>query len=308
MLDDHDRRPGRQVPDQPGKLGEFGLGEPAGGLVEQEQPRAGGERAGQGDPFAHPVGKLIGHPFREVGRPDVVERLERVLPQRRLVPVRAGQAEQRGAEPGAGSAGRAGHDVLEHGQAAEQGHALQGPRDAGPASRCGRSRRSGLPSKEMLPACGLTKPQSTLSRVVLPGPVRADHAGHLARRDGERYLVEGGEAAKAHRHTAHIEGPGPRSQALLSSAVFPARSAELSFISQIPGSSGVRPSSMNRHSHLSGACTQDRAASRRRFVPKSRPPRRKHHETPAPRARYPAVTTIRTRNAASTARTGNAAP
>ena len=216
MLDDHDRRPGRQVPDEPGKLGEFRLGEPTGRLVEQEQPRAGGERTGQRDPFAHPVGKLIRHPVREAGRPDVVERLERVFSQRRLVPVRAGQAEQRGGEPGAGSAGRAGHYVLEHGQATEQGHALQGARDA-ESRKPVRAQPAQWPVVEGDAA--RLRPDEAAKYVEqgrLACSVRADHAGYLARRDGERHLVEGGEAAKSHRHTAYIEDPSPRSQALLS--------------------------------------------------------------------------------------------
>jgi hypothetical protein len=44
--------------------------------------------------------------------------------------------------------------------------------------------------------------------------VRADHSGHLARRDGQRHTVEGREPAKAHRHTAHVQHAGLRRRVL----------------------------------------------------------------------------------------------
>ncbi len=78
------------------------------------------------------------------------------------------------------------------------------------ARRCGRSRANGRPSNQMLPACGLTKPQSTLSRVVFPapfGPMTPATWRGLTVSDGP---VERREPAKAHRHAAYVEGAGPR--------------------------------------------------------------------------------------------------
>ena len=70
------------------------------GLVEQHEIRIADERAGQGDPFLHPVGKLVRQPVGDVvRRAHLFELLERALAQLGLVPVGAWQGEQRGEEP-----------------------------------------------------------------------------------------------------------------------------------------------------------------------------------------------------------------
>ena len=130
MLDHHHARLGRELLDQLAQLGQFLLGEPAGRLVEQQQPRAPDQGPGQCDPLAQAIGQRVGHAVGQVSHADAGQRLQGLLPQPPLVPVRAGQAEQPGPEPGARRAGRADHDVLGHGQAAEQADPLQGARDS----------------------------------------------------------------------------------------------------------------------------------------------------------------------------------
>ena len=125
MLDHDHRGVVRELGDQVAQLGELGLGQPAGRLVEQQYPRPGDEGAGERDPLAQAVRELIGQ-LPGLGRDaHPVEGGERTLSQRPFVAVGAGQAEQRRPEPGPGMAGGAGHDVLQHREPAEQANALQ---------------------------------------------------------------------------------------------------------------------------------------------------------------------------------------
>ena len=60
--------------------------EPAGRLVEQQQPRPGGERAGDLDPLLRPVGERCRRPAGMLADTDVVEHLERLAVTRAFDP------------------------------------------------------------------------------------------------------------------------------------------------------------------------------------------------------------------------------
>ena len=196
VLDDDHARLGGHLLDQLAELGQFAAREAAGRLVEQQQAGPPGQGTGQCHPFPQPVGQRVRHPVGQVSGAHLGQGLHRALPQPPFIAVRAGQPEQRRPDPGAGRRGRADHDVLDHGQAAEQPDALQGAGDAEagqpvclePGQRAPvEGDRAGLrPDKA---ARGVE--QGGLARAV-----RADDSGDFARGGGQRYVVKCGEAAK----------------------------------------------------------------------------------------------------------------
>ena len=113
--------------DEPDEFLAFMLREAAGDLVEQQQARVSGERAGELQPFAveerEPTGRRVG-----VGpQPTFLQDVQRpLLRERELHP---------------GAVGRADHQILEHRQVAERLWHLIGARNADPATLFGRQPR-----------------------------------------------------------------------------------------------------------------------------------------------------------------------
>ncbi len=129
MLDHHDAGLIGEVLDQAAEFWQLLLGQAAGRLVEQQQPRVANQRPGQRHPLPQAVRQRVRHAVGQVGGAYPAERLHRLLPEPPFVPVRPGQAEQARPELSACRGGRADHDVLGGGQPAEQADALQGAGD-----------------------------------------------------------------------------------------------------------------------------------------------------------------------------------
>ena len=159
---------------------ELALGQAAGGLVEQQELRLGGERPRQRDPLAHAVGQLAGPGVRHAGRPHPVKCLACLLPQPALVPAGAGQPEQRRPESGRGPAVRADHDVLDGGQPLEQAHALQCPGDAQPGQPVRAQVAVVAAVDEHLALIGPDEAAQDVQQRRLACPVRPDDADDLA--------------------------------------------------------------------------------------------------------------------------------
>ena len=155
-------------------------------LVEQQDRRRGGERAGDFQALQVADGKRPG-----LAIPDVVETDQFGDAQRHGAGVLDFRVAQEGAD----------HDVLEHAQLAEGLHDLERAADAEPgetvSADVGECRRPSLPID--LDRAGI-RPQEAREEGEdggLAGAVRADHAENLAAKERERNIVGGDEPAEA---------------------------------------------------------------------------------------------------------------
>ncbi len=128
----------------------------------------------------------------QVSRADLGERVERTLGKHPVVGVAARQPKQRRGEPGTGVDGRAGHNVLKHGEVAEQAHSLQGPRDSKRrepvrAQPVKRPAIEGQAARLRPDEAAQNVQQCCLARSVWP-----DHSRSLTGRDVKRYAIERG--------------------------------------------------------------------------------------------------------------------
>jgi hypothetical protein len=205
MLHDHERTLGGQITDEAAELGQFALGQAAGGLVEQDQRRLGRQRAGQRDPLPHPVGQLTGPGLRHLGGADPIQGLHGQVPQLTLVPAGPRERQQRGPEPGRGAAGGADHDVLHRGQPAVQADSLQqGPGHA-EAGQAMRPDVRPAAAEQHLAGVGPDEAAQHVQQRGLARSVRPDDAQHMPGRDGERDGVERGQPAETDRHVLHLK-------------------------------------------------------------------------------------------------------
>ena len=120
--------------------------QPAGRLVEQQQPRPADQRPGQRDLLLHRVRQRGRQPVCGVRDTEPVQPAQRVRAQPPLVAVAARQREQRAREAGPAGARGPDHDVLQRGQAREQPDRLQRAGDADLDQPLGRG-RSGASSQ-----------------------------------------------------------------------------------------------------------------------------------------------------------------
>ncbi len=197
VLDPDDRDPaGPDRADDPDQLGHLGIGQPAGDLIEQQQPRAGGQRPGDLEPLAReqaePLGRAVGV-GAEAGQLDDVRR-GRV----------AGLAPQARALLG-------GHEhVLEHGHRAERLGYLEGPSDA-EAAPGGRvqpgDRLAGEPDLARR-RCQVARDEA--EQAALARAVRPDDADHVAGTDGERQVVRDHDPAEALGQAVELQQGRPR--------------------------------------------------------------------------------------------------
>jgi hypothetical protein len=104
--------------------------------------------------------------------------------------------------------GRAGHDVLQHGQAAEQADALQRAGDA-EGGQLVRAQPGELAAAEADRA-GLRADEAAqdVQQRGLPGAVRTDDPGDPAPGGGQRDILQGRQAAEADRDPAHVQRRG----------------------------------------------------------------------------------------------------
>ena len=121
----------------------------AGGrLVEQQQLRLGGERAGQLDPALQAIGEAAGRLVRQVREADEVEQLQRTRARRGFLPrARRASASSEAKKPFFIRRVPAEQHVVEHGQVGEEAQVLEGAADA-------HARRSRAPACRRLLARG----------------------------------------------------------------------------------------------------------------------------------------------------------
>ena len=149
-------------------------------LVEQQQPRVGGQRPGQRDPLGLPAGELRrGWRPARLGQADPVEPVAAASPR---------------ASPRRAPAGRAAEgDVVEHASGAGTAGSPGTPRPPGgrpPATNAPVAGSSERPpaERDAGPPVSGSSPARARSRVVLPAPFGPSTAEHLAgrRRDSRR--------------------------------------------------------------------------------------------------------------------------
>jgi hypothetical protein len=211
VLDQQDAHPGRDGADQLAELVHLVLGQPGGGLVEEEQVGLGDEGAGEGDALLHRV--------REAARVAVGVALGiqldqgplRALAQQPVVLVGVGQGEDGGHETRLRVPVRTDHHVLEHGQPGEQADALQRARDAELAELA----RPEPAQLLVTPGDAAGRRADEAARHVeqrrLAGAVRADEAVHLTGLHRERDVTQRGHAPEGDADPAHLEPCGGRS-------------------------------------------------------------------------------------------------
>ena len=163
-----------EAPDLVGQLQRLGRVHAGGRLVEQQQLRPRGERAGDLD--AAPVG--VGQAARRRDRRAACRRLPNtarisIASLARLLLLAAGarQAQQRADGAGMEPRMHADQHVLQHGQVGNRPDVLEGAGDAAVEDLdAAAARRSPAPAKRTLPLSAETRPVTTLNRVVLPEP------------------------------------------------------------------------------------------------------------------------------------------
>ncbi|GAA3415723.1 hypothetical protein GCM10018952_41250 [Streptosporangium vulgare] len=121
-----------QAADELAEVAYLRVGEPAGGLVQQEQSRSRGERAGQLDPFERAVRQALGRPVRHVAQVELGEDVHGLPFDAALPGPGARPPGERSGEPGPLAGVGPGHGVLQHGERGEQREVLEGTGDAEP--------------------------------------------------------------------------------------------------------------------------------------------------------------------------------
>jgi hypothetical protein len=175
------------------------------GLVEQEDPRRRGERGGE---HQQPLLEAV-----EAGRGESLQVVELDEPERthgdaldlgRVAPClrRGGERPQRAAV--AAVEARAHDRVLEHGQAREDGGALERPNDAG-ASAPRLARREWCAREQDVAAIGGERAGERPQRSRLARSVRPDERDRLPRRDAQVEVLERRDAAEVEREPARVQ-------------------------------------------------------------------------------------------------------
>ena len=130
------------APDQPAKLGDLAMRQPAGRLVEQQQARPRGQRARQLDPLARAERQAGSRAQRDIAQIEHVEQIPGGIGQRRLAPPRRGQPQRVGQEIAAAARVPADPHIVEDALRAEQRQVLKGARDADLGDAMRRARRA----------------------------------------------------------------------------------------------------------------------------------------------------------------------
>ena len=192
--------------DDADELGQLGVGQSAGDLVEQQQPRPGRPARA---PARAACGRAGAGRRRGVG-PVAAARSGSRLRER----VGLGRA---AAQPGPVHGRPPARSRRRSCPPKGRGHLVGAP-DPGPAARCARRRPGDVVPVELDPCRRrrASTPSSRSSSVVLPGPVRPDDAEGLAARRRRR---------TRHRPRQSAEGPGRSRTERTPAAVVPARSS-----------------------------------------------------------------------------------
>ena len=133
--------------------------QPGHDLVAQQQLRLHGQRLGEFQPLAARAAELVGALVDDLPSP-TKSRCARAF----------SRASARLGRPFAVSEQRADRDIVEHRQAGEGPHDLEGAADAEPRAAEGGQRAMDLPSNRISPELGASVPLIRLTSVVLPAP------------------------------------------------------------------------------------------------------------------------------------------
>jgi hypothetical protein len=177
--------------------------QPGRGLVEQQQGRIGGERAGDLHQALLAEGEVAGLLVHQLAHADALELALGLLHQAALLGAVGAQHRRRNAV--AAAQVRAEGDVLEHGHRADHLDVLEGARDAAPRDLARRQRVDPLAEQDHLAARRRQHAGDEVEGGRLAGAVRADQAEDLARADLEADVVDGDQAAEFLAHRAHVE-------------------------------------------------------------------------------------------------------
>src|SRR5215471_1047127 len=194
VLDEQDRDAvvDAQPPDQLREVADLLVVEPSGGLVEEQQTRAGRERARELDALERAERK----PRRRRGRElREVERIEDLLRLAARSPV----------ECEARVHVRADEHVLEHRHVRTELEVLERPRDAEAHDAIRGLAQHVLAVEAHGAAVRPVEPRDDVERRRLAGAVRPDQAGDLSVVDGERQLVEREDSAEAPTDVLDLE-------------------------------------------------------------------------------------------------------
>ena len=198
VLDQQDRR--AVAPDRVEQALErrgFGGVHAGRGLVEREELRIGGERAGDLEPALVAVGQVPREVVGALGDADVLQQLEGALFDRPLLATRAGVAQHRAEHAGAGAHVAADHHVLERGEVAEQADVLERPGDAARGDVVRLQAAERLPGERERAAVGRVDAGQHVEERRLAGAVGADQSVDLARADLEADVGKRLDAAEA---------------------------------------------------------------------------------------------------------------
>src|SRR5690606_3401057 len=166
------------------------------GLVEQQQARAGRERARDLEPALLAVGQRVGARLREALEAELREQLARARRVLLLAAPPAGPAQDVGDARALPAAERRLH-VVEHAEPGEQADVLEGARDAEPADAV-RALAADLAAREDdAPRARRVDAGDDVERRCLAGAVRADQRHQLVRADAQVERGDGGESAEA---------------------------------------------------------------------------------------------------------------
>ncbi len=185
-----------QLGDQRAELPDLVRAQPAGRLVEQQQPGPGHQRAGERDPLAYCIGEAARRGVRMLGDTALLERGKRFGAQPALVALGPRQAEERRGEAGARCVLGAGHDVLEHGEPGKLADALQRAGDAETGEPVGAGPQRTAVQRQGTRG-GRDEAADDVEERGLPGTVRPDDTDDPARRHAQRDVLERDEPAKA---------------------------------------------------------------------------------------------------------------
>ena len=193
------------MPDEAHEFGAFLRVHPGGGLVEEQEVRAGRQGAGDFKAPLRPVGQAR-RLFVHVGiEREAVDEALRLLADFLFLAPCAGQAED-GHPPLAFAADlTADHDVFQRGFVAEEPDVLEGPGHARPADPVRREALHAVALEQDVAFLGVVEAADDVEGRGLARAVGADEPGDGPRGDPHGQVVDRRDPAEAHGHVLHVE-------------------------------------------------------------------------------------------------------
>jgi hypothetical protein len=183
----------------------------AGGrLVEQQQPRLGGERARQLDHFAHAIGQTGDQAVAVVRQVEEIDHLLHRFALRQLRAAHARREQQLLPQRAATVAVATDEQVLQHGGVLEQLDVLERARDAELGDAVRRQPRQVVAVEPDAAAARRIDQADQVEDGRLARAIRADDGEHLARLQCERHAVDRPHAAEADAEVLDLKEGPPR--------------------------------------------------------------------------------------------------